>query len=745
MQVDPELVDALLARAHQRAGGAGARRRPPRWSPAGRADIEAPYLQLMMTRLWELERARGSPRLTAETLAAVGTVSEIVRAHVDGHMGRISRRQRDVAAAVFHQLVTPSGAKVARSLDDLAAYTKLPRERIQALLTTLSQSDWLIVRAVAADESGVAVLRDLPRRPRRSRPRLASPPRGAPAHPEDRPDRDRRGRRPRPGSRSPRWSSPRTWTRRPTGRPPPSAQAEDAQREAAAARERRWRDWRSGRTRTRRSSTHWRRPRARGRTRRRSRCGKRWPATVSRRGSRPAHRTRCATSKSPRRAPPCDRGQGRHHPCVGSGEPRRRPLELKGDGRNVAFDRSGERVAVAGGAGDGLERRRAAAGRSRRRTAERGRASRGVPTAGRLAAGGDGQAKVWSSLERSPRTLDTAARRGRPHRVESRRPTASPPSRAAASEIWTREGKPLATVPRRGKVVSVAFSPDGTRVLVARADGAVDVLGGSRRPLPMRGQASDEGHCGRLHGTMAGISSRARTFRATRGPRRSAAWSSRASARRRLIALPEGVRITSVVAGGRGQRDLRGRPTIDQCGSGTPSATPSWRRCPGWGRTRNSSPAGRPRTDPMCCCRPASNGTIRLWRPGVVPLARFDVKRLGPRGGVRHDRRAACWPRRRAWRAFEPVGRARPSMTLHGPALGPPQRARRRRHLARRSSSKSGVRILDVDGGRSLRLPAPAVTSLNFSPDGSPAAARCTTTASPGSGGQIAPRAPCTS
>ena len=41
---------------------------------ARRGRVEAPYLQLVMERLWELERARGSSVLRAETLAELGGV-----------------------------------------------------------------------------------------------------------------------------------------------------------------------------------------------------------------------------------------------------------------------------------------------------------------------------------------------------------------------------------------------------------------------------------------------------------------------------------------------------------------------------------------------------------------------------------------------------------------------------------------------------------------------------------------------
>ena len=502
-------------------------------------------------------------------------------------MAQLSDAERDVAAAAFHRLVTPSGAKVALRVSDLADWTGVDAGALGACSRSLARGNWRVVRAIADPPATrrAAELRDLPRRPRRAGARLARAPRGAPAHPEDRPDRDRRGRRPRRDRD--RRAGPRRVraTRRPTGRPPPSARPEA--RAAARPRpreQRRWRDWRSGRTRTRRSGTRWRRPRARGRTRRRSRCGKRWPATVSRRGSRPAHRRGARLRSLPAGHTPCDRGQGRRHPCVGAGEPRRRPLELKGDGRNVAFDRSGERVAVAGGAGDGLERRRAAAGAiSSAAPRKRGRASRGVPTAAGLAAGGDGQAKVWSSLMTVPTHARHSRGHGRPHRVESRRPphrnrrgraaSRSGPRRANRSPLCRAAGRSYPS--RSARTARGCSSLAPTEPSMCWADG-----GGHCRCTDKRAMNVT---CRRLHGGWP--VSRLGPERSGRhagpgGPplgahARVPEPADRAARRRAGHAR--------FVAGGRAAARSTRRPTIDRCGCGTRSATPSWRRCPGWG------------------------------------------------------------------------------------------------------------------------------------------------------------------
>jgi WD40 repeat protein len=164
MEVEPALVDAVVDEVRTgrillgRAGGAA----PGDGRGGG---VETPFLQLVLTRIWEEERARGSPRLTAQTLRQLGGAAEIVRTHLDLHMAGLRRHDRDVAAAVFHHLVTPSGTKVARSLDDLAAYTGYRPDEIEAVLGTLSQGDWRIVRRVrepgAADSGAWEIYHDV--------------------------------------------------------------------------------------------------------------------------------------------------------------------------------------------------------------------------------------------------------------------------------------------------------------------------------------------------------------------------------------------------------------------------------------------------------------------------------------------------------------------------------------------------------------------------------------------------------
>jgi WD40 repeat protein len=131
---EPELVDAVLAEV---AGAADGR-------------IEAPYLQLVLERIWDAERADGSSTLRRETLRRVGGAATIVRDHVDQALGSLTPDDQEAGAAMLEHLVTPSGTKIAHRVDDLAEYASLPPARAAQVLDRLSRER--IVRGVESSD-----------------------------------------------------------------------------------------------------------------------------------------------------------------------------------------------------------------------------------------------------------------------------------------------------------------------------------------------------------------------------------------------------------------------------------------------------------------------------------------------------------------------------------------------------------------------------------------------------------------
>jgi WD40 repeat protein len=118
--------------------------------------IEAPYLQLVMTRLWDEEMAAASRVLRRQTLNGLGGAQAIVRKHLDERMDKLQPEGQEVAAKIFQFLVTPDGRKVAHTADTLAAWSGLDKDKVERVLEDLAGGKSRILRALSAyDRPGV--------------------------------------------------------------------------------------------------------------------------------------------------------------------------------------------------------------------------------------------------------------------------------------------------------------------------------------------------------------------------------------------------------------------------------------------------------------------------------------------------------------------------------------------------------------------------------------------------------------
>jgi WD40 repeat protein len=149
VEIETPLVEAVLdgvaaGRIEHHGGGLGGAEGNG-WAPA----VEAPYLQLVMQRLWEVERAAGSTRLRAETLEKLGGARRVVADHLEGAVDALTPHQQDVAALLFTYLVTPSGTKIAHDLPDLAEYAGVTQADAAPVVETLS-----LHRILRPDEAG---------------------------------------------------------------------------------------------------------------------------------------------------------------------------------------------------------------------------------------------------------------------------------------------------------------------------------------------------------------------------------------------------------------------------------------------------------------------------------------------------------------------------------------------------------------------------------------------------------------
>jgi cell division protein FtsL/ketosteroid isomerase-like protein len=111
--------------------------------------VETPYLQLVMTRLWNEEQRAGSDVMRAETLDRLGGAEKIVGTHLDAAMSSLTPAETEVAARIFNHLVTPSRTKIAHSVADLANYAGVTPDALALLLQKLSTGENRLLVPVA--------------------------------------------------------------------------------------------------------------------------------------------------------------------------------------------------------------------------------------------------------------------------------------------------------------------------------------------------------------------------------------------------------------------------------------------------------------------------------------------------------------------------------------------------------------------------------------------------------------------
>lgn len=103
--------------------------------------VEAPYLQLVMERLWRDAAAEGSHDLTVERLDRLGGPQQIVENHLLDALGSLSSGEQEVAADIFRFLVSSSKTKIAHPATDLEEWTGLGDSAVEPVLDKLCRGE----------------------------------------------------------------------------------------------------------------------------------------------------------------------------------------------------------------------------------------------------------------------------------------------------------------------------------------------------------------------------------------------------------------------------------------------------------------------------------------------------------------------------------------------------------------------------------------------------------------------------
>lgn len=117
--------------------------------------IETPFLQLVLTRLWQEELNNHSRSLQLNTLQKLGGAREIVRTHLDDVMMKLEPLEQKLCAGFFDRLVTPSGTKIACRLDDLGKWAGELAEQVLPAVKVLSENRILRTIAASASQPGI--------------------------------------------------------------------------------------------------------------------------------------------------------------------------------------------------------------------------------------------------------------------------------------------------------------------------------------------------------------------------------------------------------------------------------------------------------------------------------------------------------------------------------------------------------------------------------------------------------------
>ena len=162
--IDDDLVEALLDQTVP--GRALAGDRPSGSTPGPVRDhlthrVETPFLQIVLVRLWQQMQDKQSHTLSLHLLQQLGDASSVVRAHIDRIMEARVGSEREIAARAFRQLVTPSGAKIALTVTDLAYHLgrerdKVEADAVEAVLKSLAGGEEPILRAIPAPAGAAA-------------------------------------------------------------------------------------------------------------------------------------------------------------------------------------------------------------------------------------------------------------------------------------------------------------------------------------------------------------------------------------------------------------------------------------------------------------------------------------------------------------------------------------------------------------------------------------------------------------
>jgi len=136
--IEPDLRDAVVLAA---SAGEPALEEGTNGNAPVSDEVETPFLQLVMERLWRATVEAGERELTLATLERLGGAQEIVERHLVDALATLNPREQEIAADSFRYLVTSSRRKVVQSASDLSEWLTIPESELVPVLEKLASGD----------------------------------------------------------------------------------------------------------------------------------------------------------------------------------------------------------------------------------------------------------------------------------------------------------------------------------------------------------------------------------------------------------------------------------------------------------------------------------------------------------------------------------------------------------------------------------------------------------------------------
>jgi WD40 repeat protein len=139
--LEPALVEAVIDATATGALALGVGVRDTTSAAADVQRVEAPFLQIVMERLWRATVDTRAHDLTVSRLDELGGAERIVENHLLEALASLSKSEQAVAAGAFRFLVTSTKTKIAHPASDLAEWTRRPEPEVAAVLEKLCRGE----------------------------------------------------------------------------------------------------------------------------------------------------------------------------------------------------------------------------------------------------------------------------------------------------------------------------------------------------------------------------------------------------------------------------------------------------------------------------------------------------------------------------------------------------------------------------------------------------------------------------